>query len=102
MKCCLIIFSFLLGTVSLFYVFEIRKLEMIVFNLYVSGFQEYMYMDKDFMVNYDKEKLKKFFEKEGYCFQYEEGLLSFTVSFKRVFFYEKDYRFYLERNYEVE
>lgn len=101
MKYFLFLMTLLIGFFSIMYIEKVRILENIIFHLYISSFDEYMYIDETYNIKYDKEKLKLDLDKKGYNMSYKEDNLCFTINFKKAFLYEKEYCFYLVKNDEI-
>ena len=75
---------------------EIRNCELIVSELYYSGFKKYVLADENGLY-FDNEKLISYFEGKGYKLEWISDF-SFCISFKKVFYYSKEYKFYLVNN----
>ena len=98
MKIILTITTFLISNFSIKYISEIKKLELIIYQLYQSEFNDYLIF-KDEELSYDKKSLKQYMEKNGYKIKFfDEVDLHFYLSFKNVFKYEKEFKFELVKN----
>lgn len=100
MKIFILIMSIVISFITVKYVKKIEEMECLVFELYVNDFEEYMLFNEEFLIEYDMVNLKKYFENKGYNFKINEGKINFKLSFFWCFYYEKEYRFYLEMNNE--
>lgn len=89
---------FFLGLNTIIYINKVNELEFIVFDLYSNDFIDYLSFDDEIKMNYNVEKLGMYFEERGFKFKSIGSELSFSVSFRQLFKYEKEYVFYLEKN----
>lgn len=101
MKIILLMISILMNRIVHQYVVKTNDLDSFIFELYTSNFEEYLTIDENYEIKCDKVKLKEEFQKKGYLIRYQEGFLNFTIYFKNIFSFEKEYRFFLEKNNEI-
>lgn len=102
MKTILIISSLLIYSFSFNYINEIKKLEMVVYNLYKTGFSDYLIYTNEGILSYNKENFKQYIEGKNYkinIFDKEDGLY-FSLSFKNIFTYKKEFSFKLVKTNE--
>lgn len=86
---------------TILYTSKIRELEMVILQFYKSDFKEYVMFDGNQNIVFNKEKLNEYFKEMGYCVAFEEDDLRFTISFQRVFYFKKEYYFYIQKNDEI-
>jgi len=101
MRILMVIFTLLSTSISIPYILEIKQVEMLVYNMYTEHFREYVLINENGEILFDKEMIKKDVEKQGYTISFKEEFLSFIISFKKIFSFEKEYIFYLEKNNEI-
>ena len=78
-----------------------RSMELMVYEMYLDNFEEYLTFDENLDIIYDKSLIKKFFEDKGYNIKFKDENLNFVLSFEMIVCYEKEYSFYLEKNNEI-
>lgn len=83
------------------YTSSIRKIDNIVYSLYEQNFEEFVVINNNLEIEYDKNKIKEKFSKDGYKVKFFSGILSFEVSHKGIFNYKKKYSFSLGENNEI-
>lgn len=98
MRLIVVFFACFLGVNTITYINKVNELETIVFSLYSNNFSDYLSFNEEIKINYDIEKLELYFKDKGFEFKSKGEGLSFSVCFKQLFKYEKEYVFYLERN----
>ncbi len=99
MKIILIISILLIYIFSCNYINEIKSVESIVYELYQRGFNDYLIFIDEETLSYDKESLQQHIERKGYKMKFFEGEeLHFCISFKKIFVYQKEFKFELVKN----
>lgn len=96
------ILCILISIVSVFslYIPKIIEMEKVILGLYFSSFKEYVYVDDDFKIRYDKIKLSEYLKSLGYVIEFLEGDLNFNIYINGFFKYKKTYSFRLISNDE--
>ena len=101
MKIILIISSLFIYGFGYSYICEIKKLELTIYDLYQNEFSRYLIITNEDILSYDKEELKHDIEDKGYKVEFfDEEELHFYISFKKIFVYQKEFRFELVKNDE--
>lgn len=96
------ILCILISIVSVFslYIPKIIEMEKVILGLYFYSFKEYVYVDDDFKIRYDKIKLSEYLKSLGYVIEFLEGDLNFNIYINGFFKYKKTYSFRLISNDE--
>ena len=102
MKVLLSLVMIFISYMTIDYIQEIRKLEDLIFDLYKGGFEEYILINNNLEIDYNREKLQKHIENLGYFVEWKEGVLSFTIGFRKIYCFEKFFEFNLVKNNELE
>lgn len=89
---------------SCFYIYifidRTNEVEMLVYTLYVEGFEDLYFIDENYNLLIDKQKVKNYFKNKGYKVTFiEDGNAHFYIQYKSVLSYKKEYYFYVEKRY---
>ena len=102
MKFIIFVFTISVGVFGIKVIEKKRNMELVVFDMYLNNFEEYLLFDEKNELDFDKELMKNYFKEKGYHIKFKEGKLEFIVSFKMIINCEQKYSFYLEKSDEFE
>ncbi len=79
----------------------LKEIDNKIYEQYLNNFNDYLYMDNRYELKIDKDKFKEDISNKFYeiviC---DDNNFKFKVHFKYGFMVDKEYYFYLEKNYE--
>ena len=101
MRCFILFLAVILLVFFIKYEHKIMEMEFIVFEMYKDGFEEYLDVDEYSNLYFKKDEIKEYLEEKGYKVSFDVNL-KFTVFFKYLFDFSKEFSFLLEENYEFE